>query len=535
MLEEIYGIDLGTSNCLVAKVTGSDEYTRVDCLMADKETKAHFLPSVIHFKTNKDTIIGEKAKYLLPQYPNQTIELIKTRIGIDRQINIQIANDSLKKSPQELSAYLLKELNEVNNYNIRKAFLTVPADFDMGKKEVTLQVGNLADIEIIGLIEEPSAAIMFYLYEKYKNQTLSSLKELVKNYLVFDFGGGTLDLSLIKVELDNQGNIKPTVLVVDGDPTLGGNLIDLEMCKYIIEEYLLDVYDDDPFIEAVGKEFTHFYTENRFSTNSSLDIKRFILRLKNKVEEAKINLSNIDEVEIDFQNINYENLPFSREELVEDILQPHFRVKTLKAFDELSRKNEGNELIDEVLLVGGTAQIPYFTDLISEKLPTIENSITKINDYDTAIAKGAAILGAIKAGNPVAPFNLNAVKNTVPHDIYIEHRDEKELVIKHGEIYPLKNPIKRTIPIKHSLNTHVQLKVFEEKGDRTIKEAEFYHPLFYTGELLEVIFNIDKHGIISFKAYHPETEEKVDFNLDKLFLLDNNEVDSIKKDFKFDF
>jgi molecular chaperone DnaK len=529
-LEEIYGIDLGTSNCLVAKVTGSNDFTRVDCLTADKETRASFLPSVIYFKNDKETIIGEKAKYLLPQFPNQTIELIKTRIGIDHKIDIRFSDKTIEKSPQELSAYLLKELNDVNNKKIKKAFLTVPADFDMGKKEVTLQVGNLADIEIIGLIEEPSAAIMYFLYDKYKDENLPNLKDLVKNYLVFDFGGGTLDLSLIKVELDKDGNIKPTVLVVDGNPTLGGNLIDLEMCKYIVEEYLLEVYNDDQFINEVAKEFSYYYKENRFSMNSSLDVKRFILRLKNKVEEAKIKLSSNDEVEIDFQNINYENITFSREELEEDILKPNFRGKILKAFDELDIKNEGREFIDEALFVGGTSQIPYFIELVSEKIPGINKRITIMKEYDTAIAKGAAILGSIKAGNPIAPFHLNTLKNTVPHDIFIEHRNEKELVIKHGATFPLKQPIKKSVAIKHSLNTHINLKVFEEKGKRIIKEAEFYHPMFYTGEQIDVVFNIDNHGIISFKAFHPETNEGVDFNLDKLYLLDQNEVNVIKRE-----
>jgi molecular chaperone DnaK len=531
-MDEIYGIDLGTSNCLIAKVTGSNDYTRVDCLTADRDTKATFLPSVIHFKNNDETIIGEKAKYLLPQYPSQTIELIKTRIGIDHNIEIQLNNNSIQKSPQELSAFLLKELNEVNNNKIKKAFLTVPADFDMGKKEVTLQVGNLADIEIIGLIEEPSAAIMYYLYDKYKNNNRSDLQSLVKNYLVFDFGGGTLDLSLIKVELDEKGNINPSVLLVDGDPTLGGNLIDLEMCRYLIEEYLLEVYCDDLFIRQVSNEFNYYYRENRFSTNSTIDVKRFILRLKNKIEEAKINLSTYEEVEIDFQNINYENISFSREEFVDDILQPNFRGKILRAFDELDKKNEGKIFIDEALFVGGTSQIPYFKELVIEKIPQLKNKITIMEEYDTAIAKGAAILGTIKAGTPIAPFYLNSLKNTVPHDIFIEHGNDKELVINHGAVYPLEKPIKKVVTIRHSLNTHINLKVFEEKGKRTIKEAEFFHPMFYTGEIIDVVFNIDQHGIISFTAYHPETKESVDFDLDKLFLLDMQEVNEIKREMK---
>ncbi|WP_102345876.1 hypothetical protein [Bacillus sp. Marseille-P3661] len=109
----------------------------------------------------------------------------------------------------------------------------------------------------------------------------------------------------------------------------------------------------------------------------------------------------------------------------------------------------------------------------------------------------------------------------------------KKLVIKHETIFPLEDALNTSITIGHSLNTHIQLKVFEEKGNRTIKEAEFNHPIFYNGETIEVEFNINDHGIISFSALHPETNESVDFMLDKLFLLDDQEVRTIKETLRY--
>ena len=193
-----YGIDLGTSNCLISKVISNlDDTFDVKCL-TDDEGEDSF-PSVVYFENEQNYKVGEKARKHLFTEPDSTVELIKIRLGKTHKIQVRTKNSRFEKSPQEISSYLLKHFNTIHSDNIENVVVTVPAFFDQNQKEATMQAGIIADIKPQSLIEEPTAAIMYHIFSEYKAKGINFMNMPQKNVLVFDFGGGTLDLSLIEL------------------------------------------------------------------------------------------------------------------------------------------------------------------------------------------------------------------------------------------------------------------------------------------------------------------------------------------------
>lgn len=534
-METIYGIDLGTSNCLVAEVIDLFDEVNIDCLM-DDEGNISF-PSVVHFKEEYDSIVGEKAKNLLPDYPDSTIDLIKTKIGHEREIEVKIGEGKVTFSPQEIAALFLKHSNDLHDNKIKKAVVTIPANFGQNENDATLQVGEIGGIEVVGLVNEPTAAIMYHLFKIYEENNSLDIDDY-KNYLVFDFGGGTLDLALIRFEYDEDGNLKPKGLLKGGDPDLGGHLIDLEFTKYMIEE-LKEEYDDAFSNEAL-KEFKYYYKNKRFSPNIKEKIKEFILRMRNTIEYSKIQLSKKDKVKIEFGKREYENFEIDREEFEEEILDEYFRDRIIKTLDKFKAKNKKNYRIDEVVMVGGSSQIPYFTNLIKVYFPNLKNRIVISDDYDNAVAKGAAIMGAIKSGQEVPPFGKNKFVDIIPYDLYIEYKNKEELFVPSGTPYSLPKPVEKSITIKHSLQTniHILLKEKYEKYDQNskemrlieniVKDVRFYHPFFYNNEQVAVSLCVDEKGMFHFTSKHDVTNESIDFQAEKLYQLSNKELETAK-------
>ena len=174
-MNNIYGIDLGTSNCLAAELDEIYDELEINCLR-DKEGNISF-PSVIYFAEGGE-IIGQKAQKLLPSYPDNTIELVKIRMGqIKKEIRVQINNKIEYYSPQEISAYFLDYFNQIHENQLEKAVVTVPAYFDQNQRQATLQAGEIADINIVELIDEPAAEILYHIFDYYKKNNHIDLKE----------------------------------------------------------------------------------------------------------------------------------------------------------------------------------------------------------------------------------------------------------------------------------------------------------------------------------------------------------------------
>ena len=224
--------------------------------------------------------------------------------------------------------------------------LTVPAFFDQNQKDATKQAGQLAGINIREMIEEPSAAIMYHLFSQYKEHGIDWFQRRGKrNVLVFDFGGGTLDLSLISVECEGE-EVKPRVLFVGGDNELGGNIIDFVFVRHILE-YLCLNYRDDGFIQEVKRAYEDYYDgyinhkRLRFPADVSPEIKNFILRLKRNLENVKIQLSTREETTIVFERI-YAPLRLTRKQFEDVVLKDRkLNVKGIEAaLSQMSRQRK---------------------------------------------------------------------------------------------------------------------------------------------------------------------------------------------------
>ena len=536
----IYGIDLGTSNCKIADVHQFGGNTYVRCLEDDSGSIS--FPTVVHYNEQGHVVVGAVAKSKLPEYPEETVELVKVRMGKINYIEVKANDCTIEKSPQEISAVILKHANKLHDDDIKDAILTVPAYFNDSQKQATLAAGEIANINIVEMIEEPSAAIMYHLFDA---QLKDNIKEQLlepKNYLVFDFGGGTLDLSLIKIELDQEGLIKPTVIIKGGNPELGGNNIDFIFTQMVIEE-LVYKYNDQ-FILSVQKEYDYYFENHRFTNGLEADIKEFIMHLKSILEDAKIRLSTEEVVEISTLRLEYDNISIHRS-VFENLLDERIRENIIHAINDIKERNRelsNEQHVDELIMVGGSSQIPYVQRLLAEQLPELEGNIVISDDYDTAIAKGAAILGAIKAGQQVSPFGLNRCHSSVSHNIYIEHNDIRKLLISYGEKYPFESPQTAQFEIRHALDTHIKVIIKEElrKNNpdnneieidyRTIKEFKFFHPFFYPKEEVVLNVNINDHGLLTFYAEHKPTGERVDFTSEKLFQLSDEEFNKVKND-----
>lgn len=353
------------------------------------------------------------------------------RLGKAETIPIKACGQSIDKSPQEVTALLLRHLSSHFDKRISNPVLTVPAIFDQGQKDATMQAGRLAQTNIAQLIEEPTAAVLYQIFEEYRqNGTDFFGITNTKTVLVFDFGGGTLDLSLIRLTLEGN-DIKPEVLAIDGDPGLGGNIIDFLFTKRVLDG-LAKKYSGDSFVLRAQKEFDAYFANYRdknilrFNDHVPYDIKTFIFQLKRTLEKVKINLSEKDRETI-YIGRDYETVPITRRQFEKSVLEysgitnADINERIRNALQRIIAKAPYTP-VNEVLLVGGSSQIPYVQQLILDNFRSVHmnmNAIKTSSDHIHAVAMGAAIQAALNAGLSVPPFRKNKCSSVVARDIIL--------------------------------------------------------------------------------------------------------------------
>lgn len=536
-----YGIDLGTSNCLVAKLTKqTDNRFSLECL-TDENGNVSF-PSVLFFQSETKYKVGHKALKYLSEKPESTIELVKVRLGSTDFIDICTEESNLKKSPQEISAFLLNHINTLYDNAIKSAVITVPAFFDQSQKDATMQAGIIADITPEFLIEEPTAAIMYHIFTEYQEKGLDLFDgKPEKKILVFDFGGGTLDLSLIHITLQDR-TVMPKVIAIGGDTELGGNMIDFVFVKVILK-ILKSKYENDKFILDVCIAFDDYYQnyierkQLSFSGKADKEVINFIFRLKHNLEKIKIRLSSVEKAIIEFER-EYNPIEISRQQFERHVLMSddlNIRERVESALNQISKKRER---ISGVLLIGGSSQIPFLKDIITDTL--VDMGITKerimlSNDSSQAVAKGAAIQSAISHGIPVPPFMLNKCESIVARDIQIEHAGNSNLLVAAGTEYPFKEKKEFNLKVGHALSEAISLRLNEKvsipgKPDekREICNFTFYLPIYYTNDDIVVFMNIDEAGLYQIEAIHKNTGEVVEFEPHKRFSLTDSQLKEAK-------
>ncbi len=353
---KVIGIDLGTTNSVVAVYEGGE------AKIIPNPEGGRLTPSVVAFNKNGERLIGQVAKRQAVTNPDRTIMSIKRKMGTDYKVRI----DDKEYTPQEISAMILQKLKaDAEAYlgeKVEKAVITVPAYFTDSQRQATKDAGKIAGLDVLRIINEPTAAALAYGLDKDADQTV----------LVFDLGGGTFDVSILELS-EGVFEVKAT----NGNNRLGGDDFDERIIKYVVEEFKKEQGID-------------------LSTD-----KMAMQRLKEAAEKAKIELSGLMSANI--------NLPF----ITADASGPkHLDMTITRAkFNELTRdlveatlgptrqaladaKLSPNQ-IDKVILVGGSTRIPAVQEAIKD---LIGKEPHKGVNPDECVALGAAIQAGVLAG-----------------------------------------------------------------------------------------------------------------------------------------
>jgi molecular chaperone DnaK len=378
-MSKIIGIDLGTTNSVVAVMEGSEAKV-VPNAEGNRTT-----PSVVAFTKGGERLVGQVAKRQSVTNPKNTIFSIKRFMGrkynevneemkmvpytVERADNgdVRIAVEGKKYSPPEISAMILGKLKQAaEDYlgeKVDQAVITVPAYFNDSQRQATKDAGRIAGLNVERLVNEPTAAALAYGLDKKKDQTIA----------VYDFGGGTFDISILEV---GEGVVE--VKATNGDTHLGGDNIDQRIIDWLLEEFKKDQGIDlgnDPMA---------------------------IQRLKEAAEKAKIELSSAQETDVNLPFITADaagpkhlNLRLTRsklEQLVEDLIQ--------RSMGPCKRALEDSQLtqkdIDEVVLVGGQTRMPAIQKLVRDFFGKEPH---KGVNPDEVVAVGAAIQGGVLRGD----------------------------------------------------------------------------------------------------------------------------------------
>jgi molecular chaperone DnaK len=379
-MNKVVGIDLGTTNSVVAAIEGGQP-TVITNAEGFRTT-----PSIVAYTKKEELLVGQLAKRQSVVNAENTFFSVKRFIGCkadevseeskelpykvikDNNGNIKIKCSSLNKdfSPEEISAQVIRKLitdaKEYLGQDVTKAVITVPAYFNDSQRQATVDAGKIAGIEVLRIINEPTAASLAYGLDKKQNETI----------LVFDLGGGTFDVSVLEV-----GDGIFEVLSTAGDTNLGGDDFDKALVRWLVEDF-----------------------QAKHGTNLTKDIQA-LQRLTEAAEKAKMELSNVDKTII--------NLPFitadktGPKHIQQDLTRDKFealcknlidrcRIPVEKALKDAKLDKSG---INEVVLVGGSTRIPAIQQLVESLTGKKPN---KSVNPDEVVAIGAAIQAGILAG-----------------------------------------------------------------------------------------------------------------------------------------
>ena len=484
------GIDLGTTNSVVAVMEGGKP-----TVIANAEG-SRTTPSIVGFSKTGEKLVGQLAKRQAILNPDKTIASIKRHMGDDYKVNI----DGKDYTPQEISAMILRKLaDDASNYlgeKVTSAVITVPAYFNDAQRQATKDAGKIAGLDVLRIVNEPTAAALAYGLEKDKSEKV----------LVFDLGGGTFDVSILEI-----GDGVHEVLSTSGDTHLGGDDFDQKVMDWICEE---------------------------FKKQEGIDLKgdkQAMQRVKEAAEKAKCELSSVMETNI--------NLPF----ITADANGPkHLDLNLTRAkFEDLSRdllnrckvpvenalKDAGitKNDINEVVLVGGSTRIPAVQQLVKEYTGKEPNQ--SVNP-DEVVAVGAAVQAGVLAGE---------VKDIVLLDVTPLTLGIETLG---GVMTPLV-PRNTTIPVSKSQvfstaeNNQTAVDIHVLQGERPMSRdnkslgmfrLEGIAPAMRGIPQIEVTFDIDANGIVNVSAKDKATNKEQKITITNSSNLSEQDIDKMVKE-----
>jgi molecular chaperone DnaK len=468
MSDIIVGIDLGTTNSAVAIV--QDSRPRI---LAKGDEK--IIPSVVGYSRQAGWLVGRPALNQYALDPDNTVRSIKRKMGSQERVRL----GGREFTPQEISAFILRELKTIAEENlgqpVQKAVITVPAYFTDAQRQATKEAGEIAGLEVVRIINEPTAAALAYGLNLEEDHLA----------LVYDLGGGTFDVSLVEL----SGGVVE-VRASHGDTQLGG----------------------DDFDELLAEHAANLFTETHQITLE--DNRRALARLNRAAEAAKVHLSDFPEATLREEYLAEKNgAPVHLEagvdrpefeEMIEDLLE-----RTTKSMDQVMKDAELDVAgLSRVLLVGGSTRIPAVWELVAGYTGLEPDA--EINP-DEAVALGAAVQAAIIAGQPVdsilvdvTPYSLGIETvvfvggHIIPDQYSVLIRRNTTVPVTKEEIYHAVHPEQEAIEIKVYQGEHPVASANTLLGKFRISGLKAATP----GELpsVTVRFDFDVNGILQVRA-----------------------------------
>jgi molecular chaperone DnaK len=487
------GIDLGTTNSVVSVLEGGDP------VVIPNSEGARTTPSVVAFSKSGEVLVGEVAKRQAITNPDRTFRSIKRHMGEGNWKSDDV--DGKIYTAQEISARTLMKLKrDAESYlgdTVTQAVITVPAYFDDAQRTATTEAGTIAGLEVLRIINEPTAAALAYGLDK------GSEDETI---LVFDLGGGKFDVSVLEIG-DGVFEVKST----HGDTTLGGDDWDQRIIDWLV----------DQFKAAHGVDLSN----DRMAAQ----------RLQEAAEKAKIELSQVQQTQI--------NLPFITAtadgplHLDESLSRAKFQELTADLIErcrvpfEQALKDAGVSKgeLDHVILVGGSTRMPTVTDLVQDLTGEEPN---KTVNPDEVVAIGAAVQAGVLRGDVKDVLLLDVT----PLSLGIETKGGvmTKLIERNTTI-----PTKRTEVFTTAEDTQPSVEIHVLQGEREMSNYNKTLGKFQLVDLppaprgipqIEVTFDIDANGIVHVAAKDRATNKEQSMTITGQSTLDKNDIDQMVKD-----
>jgi len=496
MKEKIIGIDLGTSNSQVAVVLGGKPTIIPSAEGATVAGK--MFPSIVAFTKDGQLLVGEPARRQAVSNPEGTVIKAKRKIGTDFKYHIH----GKDYTPQQISAYVLQKIKRdaeaFLGEEVKKAVITVPAYFNDNQRTATKDTGKIAGLDVVRLVNEPTAASMAYGLDK----------EGEHKILVFDLGGGTLDVTIMEF-----GDGTFTVLSTSGDTQLGGTDMDEAIIKWVVDE----------FKKQEGINLDEDSTAMQ--------------RIREAAEKAKIELSTVLETEINLPYVSATNkgpkhllLKLTRAKL-EQLIDPIIKRCIHPVEQALKDANLKKDDIKKIILVGGPTRMPIIQKFVEEK---IGKKAEKSVDPMECVAMGAAIQGAILAGD----IKDIVLLDVTPLTLGIETLGEvmTPLIERNTTIPTKKSQIFSTAAdFQNAVTIHVL------QGERSMSKDNVSLGNFNLVGIppaprgvpqIEVTFDIDANGILNVSAKDLGTGKEQKMQITASTKLSDKEVEKMMKEAK---